>query len=174
MNQLYEGLSAALILSGTALITACTTLDQYDISVNDVTVYAPTSPLRIDGIEDRALQNCLQQTADDVGATRTSDILSLNCSDAGITSLAGLSQFDQIRSLQLSGNAIRNLLELQRLEGLEQLWLDDNDIIDPVPVLRVSRIRTLDLKGNSRLQCPPSDTIPLTLQLTLPDHCTTA
>ena len=99
------------------------------------------------------------------------DLINLNCSAAGITSLAGLAQFDQIRSLKLSGNTIRNLLELARLEDLEQLWLDDNDIIDPVPVLRMTSLRALDLDGNPQLQCPSSDKIPLNLQLNLPDHC---
>ena len=61
--------------------------------------------------------------------------------------------------------------ELARLEDLEQLWLDDNDIVDPVPVLRMTSLRALDLDGNPRLQCPSSDKVPLNLQLTLPDHC---
>ena len=172
MKPFRKGLRATFALISIALMTACSTLGQYDITVNDVTVYEPTSPLRVDGIEDTALQNCLQQTADDIEATQPSDIMSLNCSDAGITSLAGLSQFDQIRLLKLKDNAIRNLLELERLEVLEQLWLDNNDIVDAIPVLGMSGLRTLNLQGNPRLQCPPSDKIPPTLQLTLPEHCT--
>ena len=172
MKQFNLGLNAALVLIGSALITACITLGQYDITVNDVTVYAPALPLRIDDVEDQALQNCLQQTADDIGAIQPSDILNLNCSNAGITSLVGLSQFVQIRLLKLSDNAIRNLLELERLEALEQLWLDNNDIIDAIPVLGMSGLRTLNLQGNPRLQCPPSGKIPPTSQLTLPEHCT--
>ena len=172
MKPFRKGLRATFALISIALVTACSTLGEYDITVNDVTVYEPASPLRVDGIEDTALQNCLQQTADDIEATQPSDIMSLNCSDAGITSLAGLSQFDQIRLLKLNDNAIRNLLELERLEVLEQLWLDNNDIIDAIPVLGMSGLRTLSLQDNPRLQCPPSDMIPPTLQLTLPEHCT--
>ena len=172
MKPFRTGLRATFALISIALMTACSTLGEYDITVNDVTVYEPASPLRVDGIEDTALQNCLQQTADDIEATQPSDIMSLNCSDAGITSLAGLSQFDQIRLLKLNDNSIRNLLELERLEALEQLWLNDNDIIDAIPVLGISGLRTMNLQGNPRLQCPPSDKIPPTLQLTLPEHCT--
>ena len=172
MSQFHTGLAIALGLTATALMTGCTSWREYDITVNDVTVYEPASPLRVDGIEDTALQNCLQQTADDIEATEPRDIMSLNCSDAGITSLAGLSQFDQIRLLKLNDNAIRNLLELGRLEALEQLWLNDNDIIDAIPVLGMSGLRTLHLQGNPRLQCPPPDRIAPTLQLTLPEHCT--
>jgi len=115
MKPFRTGLSGTAALVGITLMTACSTLGQYDITVNDVTVYEPASPLRVDGIKDTALQNCLQQTADDIEATQPSDIMSLNCSDAGITSLAGLSQFDQIRLLKLNDNTIRNLLELERL-----------------------------------------------------------
>ena len=172
MKPFRTGLSATSALISIALMTACSTLGQYDITVNDVTVYEPASPLRVDGIEDTALRNCLQQTADDTGATEPSDIISLNCSDAGITSLAGLSQFDQIRLLKMNDNAIRNLLELERLEALEQLWLNNNDVVDTIPVLGISGLRTLNLQGNPRLQCPPSDKIPPTLQYTLPEHCT--
>ena len=172
MKPFRTGLSAAFALIGIPLMTACSTLSEYDITVNDVTVYEAASPFRVDGIEDTALRDCLQQTADDIGATEHSDMVSLNCSDAGITSLAGLSQFVQIRLLKLSDNAIRNLLELGRLEALEQLWLDNNDIIDAIPVLRMSGLRALNLQGNPRLQCPPSGTISPTLQLTLPEHCT--
>ena len=172
MKPFRTGLSATSALISIALMTACSTLGQYDITVNDVTVYEPASPLRVDGIEDTALRNCLQQTADDTGATEPSDIMSLNCSDAGITSLAGLLQFDQIRLLKLNDNAIRNLLELARLEALEQLWLNNNDVVDTIPVLGISGLRTLNLQGNPRLQCPPSDKIPPTLQYTLPEHCT--
>ncbi len=172
MKPFRTGLSVASALIGMALMNACSTLGQYDITVNDVTVYEPASPLRVDGIQDAALRKCLQQTADDIGATEQNDIASLNCSDAGINSLAGLSQFHQIRLLKLNDNAIRNLLELERLEVLEQLWLDNNDIIDAIPVLGISGLRTLNLQGNPRLQCPLSDKIPPTLQLTLPEHCT--
>tara|TARA_Y100001958_G_scaffold157191_1_gene151638 strand:+ start:143 stop:667 length:525 start_codon:yes stop_codon:yes gene_type:complete len=172
MKPFRTGPRATLALISIALMTACSTLGEYDITVNDVTVYEPGSPLRVDGIEDTALRNCLQQTADDIVATEPRDIMSLNCSDEGITSLAGLSQFDQIRLLKLDDNAIRNLLELGRLEALEQLWLNDNDIIDAIPVLGMSGLRTLHLQGNPRLQCPPPDRIPPILQLTLPEHCT--
>ena len=172
MDQFHTGLAIALGLTATALMTACTSWREYDISFNEVTIYAPATPLRVDGIDDPALRDCLQQTAVDTEVHGVADLINLNCSAAGITSLAGLAQFDQIRSLKLSGNTIRNLLELTRLENLEQLWLDDNDIVDPVPVLRMRSLRALDLDGNPQLQCPSADKIALNVQLTLPDHCT--
>ena len=174
MSPLHQGLAAGLLVIGTLMSQAgCKPLTQYDITLNDQVVYQPTPALRIEGIADPGLKNCLQQTLIDA-QIREHDVLEqLNCSDAGILSLAGLEQFPSIRSLKLSGNAVRNLLVLERLTELQQLWLNRNDIVDPIPVLRMSSLRQLDLADNPGLQCPSSDQIPASMQLTLPDHCKT-
>ena len=69
MKPFRTGLRATFALISIALMTACSTLSEYDITVNDVTVYEAASPFRVDGIEDTALRDCLQQTADDIVAT---------------------------------------------------------------------------------------------------------
>ena len=74
--------------------------------------------------------------------------------------------------MKLSSNDIRNLLVLARLTALNQLWLDNNDIVDPIPVLRMSLLKELNLAGNARLQCPDPKDVPRHLSLNLPDHCT--
>jgi Leucine-rich repeat (LRR) protein len=107
----------------------------------------------------------------DIDARAAADLLALNCSDAGIQSLAGLEQFTQIQSMKLSSNDIRNLLVLERLTTLRQLWLDDNDVVDPIPVLRMTNLKALYLTGNPRLQCPDPVDVPRHLSLNLPDHC---
>ena len=172
MSQLHEGLATARLIVGTMLLAGCAQLGQYDITINNVAVYAPDALLHVEGIEDPALSACLEQTAMDVRAAGIDSLLTLNCSAAGIVSLAGLEQFGGIQSLKLSGNNIRNLLALERLTALQQLWLDGNDIVDPIPVLRLPALIQLDLTDNPVLQCPPPDTIPANMQLTLPDHCT--
>jgi Leucine-rich repeat (LRR) protein len=171
MSQLHTGLAARLIIASTMLQAGCTQLDRYDITINDVTVYEPNPLLAVEAIEDLALERCLQQTLTDAKANELNSLESVNCSDAGIASLAGLEQFNGIRSLKLSGNAIRNLLVLERLTELEQLWLDNNNIVDPIPVLRIPSLRRLDLADNPKLQCPALAQIPLNMQVTLPDHC---
>ena len=107
----------------------------------------------------------------DIDARIATDLFALNCSDAGIQSLAGLEQFTQIQSMKLSSNDIRNLLVLARLTALNQLWLDNNDIVDPIPVLRMSHLKELNLAGNARLQCPDPEDVPRHLSLNLPNHC---
>lgn len=173
MGLFQTELSGALLITCLVLLTSCGQLGRYDITVNDMTVYEPSEPFQVDGIDDAALAGCLQQTVSDLAADGAEEVITLNCSNAGIQSLSGLEQFTQIRTMKLSGNSIRNLLELERLPQLEQLLLDQNDVVDPIPVLRMAGLRKLNLAGNSRLQCPTADDIPRTLILTLPDHCDT-
>ena len=98
-------------------------------------------------------------------------LTSLNCSHGGITTLAGLAQFTGLKTVKLSGNDIRNLLVLERLVELEALWLDDNKVVDPIPVLRMAKIRQLDLTANPSLQCPDQTDIRPQLVINLPEHC---
>ena len=170
--KLFETESAralliALLMSG----TSCAELGRYDITVNNVTVYEPSAAYTVSGIEDPALTACLTQSLLDIDARMATDLVSLNCSDAGIRSLAGLEQFTQIQSMKLSSNDIRNLLVLERLNALKQLWLDNNDVVDPIPVLRMTGLKELNLAGNPCLQCPDPKDVPRHLSLNLPNHC---
>jgi Leucine-rich repeat (LRR) protein len=172
MGQRQIGLATGvLVFSAMMLPVGCSQLSQYDITINDRIVYEPASQLPLGGIADPSLEGCLRQTLMDAEISEPGSLEQLNCSNAGIESLEGLEQFDGIRSLKLSGNKIRNLLALERLKALRQLWLDNNNVVDPIPVLRMTSLRQLDLTNNPGLQCPSSDRIPSSMQLTLPDHC---
>ena len=170
--KLFETESApALLIALLMSVTGCAELGQYDITVNNVTVYEPPAPYTVSGIKDPALTACLKQSLLDIDARMAADLLTLNCSDAGIQSLAGLEQFTQIQSMKLSSNDIRNLLVLERLTALNQLWLDNNDVVDPIPVLRMTGLKELNLAGNPSLQCPDPENVPRHLSLNLPNHC---
>ena len=171
MKLFKTELARALLLVLLMLGTGCAELGRYDITVNNVTVYEPTAPYTVSGIEDPGLAACLTQSLLDIDARAATDLAALNCSDAGIQSLTGLEQFTQIQSMKLSSNNIRNLLIIERLTALHQLWLDDNDVVDPIPVLRMTGLRELNLAGNLRLQCPDPSNVPSQLSLNLPDHC---
>ena len=152
-------------------LAGCESLKSYDVTFNDVTVYEPAAVYRVADIEDVALHQCLEQTLIDGAITDPTALSALNCSDAGITSLAGLEQFSGLTTLKLSGNQIRNLLVLERLAQLRQLWLDRNDVVDPVPVLRLPALQQLDLTENPRLQCPNPTRIPTGVSVSLPEQC---
>ena len=170
--KLFETESArALLITLLMSGTSCAELGQYDITVNNVTVYEPSTPFTVSGVKDSALTACLTQSLVDIDASMPTDLVSLNCSDSDIQSLAGLEQFTQIQSMKLSNNDIQNLLVLERLTALNQLWLDDNDVLDPIPVLRMTGLKELNLVGNPRLRCPDPEDVPRHLSLNLPNHC---
>ena len=171
--KLFKTESARALLIGLLMLgTGCAELGRYDITGNNVTVYKPSAPFTVSGVKDSALTACLTQSLLDIDARMATDLVSLNCSDAGIESLTGLEQFTQIQSMKLSSNEIRNLLVLEKLTVLKQLWLDNNDVVDPIPVLRMTGLKELNLAGNPHLQCPTPKDVPRHLSLNLPNHCT--
>jgi hypothetical protein len=171
MSLSLTELAIGLLVPSLVVLVSCSQLSEYDVTLNNVTVYQAARPNQIQPIEDAALETCLRQLLVDQRTNQTTDLTAANCSDAGIRSLAGIEQFTALRSLKLSGNAIRNLVVLERLEQLEQLWLNRNDVVDPIPMLRLTSLRELDLTDNPLLQCPAADETPLVLKLSLPEHC---
>lgn len=171
MSLSLTELAIGLLVPSLVVLVSCSQLSEYDVTLNNVTVYQGSRPNQIQPIEDAALETCLRQLLVDQRTNQTTDLTAANCSDAGIRSLAGIEQFTALRSLKLSGNAIRNLVVLERLEQLEQLWLNRNDVVDPIPMLRLTSLRELDLTDNPLLQCPAADETPLVLKLSLPEHC---
>ena len=171
MSLSLTELAIGLLVPSLVVLVSCSQLSEYDVTLNNVTVYQGARPNQIQSIEDAALETCLRQLLVDQRTNQTTDLTAANCSDAGIRSLAGIEQFTALRSLKLSGNAIRNLVVLERLEQLEQLWLNRNDVVDPIPMLRLTSLRELDLTDNPLLQCPAADETPLVLKLSLPEHC---
>lgn len=171
MSLSLTELAIGLLVPSLVVLVSCSQLSEYDVMLNNVTVYQAARPNQIQPIEDAALETCLRQLLVDQRTNQTTDLTAANCSDAGIRSLAGIEQFTALRSLKLSGNAIRNLVVLERLEQLEQLWLNRNDVVDPIPMLRLTSLRELDLTDNPLLQCPAADETPLVLKLSLPEHC---
>ena len=77
MGLFQTELSGALLITCLVLLTGCGQLGQYDITVNDRTVYQPSAPFQVEGIDDAALADCLQQTVSDLAANRAEEVLSL-------------------------------------------------------------------------------------------------
>lgn len=75
---------------------------------------------------DLALQTCLDQQAFQSGWTQAEDVVTFNCVDRNVTSIAGIDQ----------------------LVNLQQLDLSDNNIVDVHPLLSFTNLTTLKLSGN--------------------------
>lgn len=150
------------------LLFAC---QGYDFTVNERVVYSPPPLFRDYNLQDQALRDCVEQRIADENITRVEQLVTLNCSHAGIETLDGLEVFSALRTVRLSANRVRNLLAMSSLHELQELYLDDNRIVDPVPLYSLKKLQTLDLAGNPELQCPVPDALQQVAQLSLPSHC---
>ena len=157
-----------LLLAVVLFPVACA---DYDITVNDNTVYRPATVRELDDVTDPALQSCLKQAITDQRIRSAGELQQLVCSHAGVSDLNGLRLFPGIKRLRLSGNTIRNLVELSQLRSLQVLQLQENQIVDPVPLKELRMLSSLDLSGNVGLQCPAAYLFEHVEQLSLPAHC---
>jgi len=143
----------------------------YDFSVNDKMVYTPR-PLFTDfSAEDPALQSCLEQAVANGKISNASELRSLTCSRAGITSLTGLEVFTGLSQLRLSSNAIRDISPIAALTSLELLLLSDNQIIVVTPLLELPALIELNLANNPEMLCPSQASLITLESITLPGHC---
>lgn len=150
------------------LITACSS---YDFTVNDRVIYTP-EPLFTDyDVPDEGLRKCISKAIDYYKVTAASELSSLSCANAGITSLAGLSAFSELEQLTLSDNAIVDIGELGSLSVLQFLYLDNNRVVEAVPLYQLPALHRVDLSGNADLLCPRSGSLLRVETVILPKHC---
>ena len=122
-------------------------------------------------ITDPALRDCVKKAIAANVVTAASQLASLTCTNAGITSLAGLATFTEIEELRLSGNTIGDISELSSLTVLQQLYLDHNQVIEAVPLYQLPALEFVDLSNNPELLCPASGTLLRLRSAILPAHC---
>lgn len=142
-------------VAGILLIAAAvsTTGCNYSVSVNDNVVYTP-EPLFTDyQIADNNLRQCIAQTIEDRKVTRAQQLTRLNCSSAGITSLAGLEHFRALEELNLASNKLTTVAPLDRLGNLKVLVLRENQLNSAAPLLSLLKLTQLDLEQNPALDC---------------------
>lgn len=135
------------------LISCLSSCKNYSISLNDNTLYTPAGVFKDFQIADAALNDCVTQTLFDEKITRAEDLTRLNCSNAGVKSLAGLDKFFALTEINLSENALVNIDELGKLGRLEILLLNKNAIQSTAPLLTLLHLRKLDLSNNPIQDC---------------------
>ena len=158
------------VLLASALV-GCGTLDQYNITLNDRTLYMPRDLFEDYYLPDVALSNCVTQAIEDGQVFKVGGLEVLNCSEAGIQSLSGLSRFSSLKRLKLADNDIRNLVELSRLTQLEELRLDGNKIVDIVPLTSLPILGLVSLSNNPALQCHSLIRFRDRVEVVAPEHC---
>lgn len=168
---LRHGHRSILLMSLLSTAVGCGNLDNYDITLNDRTLYTSGDLFEDYYLSDFALSNCVAQAIEDgqVFTVRGLDVL--NCSEAGIESLSGLSRFTGLKRLKLTDNGIRNLVELSKLTQLEELRLDGNKIVDIVPLTVLPGLSLVSLSNNPALQCHSLMRFHNWVEVVVPEHC---
>jgi Leucine-rich repeat (LRR) protein len=155
-----------------ALIAGC---QNYSVSLNDNVVYTPPSLFKDFVIADLHLRACVEQTITDNRITKAEDLKQLNCSHAGIASLAGLEKFYSIEQLNVSENALQSIAPLSNFSKLKVLILRKNNLTNAEPLLHMLALQELDISENAKLTCGDvkqfANTHSGNLKLTLPEQC---
>lgn len=158
----------------TSLLTAgC---KNYSISVNENVVYTPPSIFKDYQLADTQLRDCVEKTIIDLQITRAEDLTQLNCSNAGIKSLAGLDKFFALKELNLADNQLTDISEIGKLGRLEKVVLTNNKIKNPAPLLHLLHLTQLHLGNNPHMTCKDLQQLQHNLQnqklyLILPKQC---
>jgi hypothetical protein len=168
--------SKPLKICGLLLISLIAGCKSYSVSVNNNIVYTPAPLFKDFTIDDIHLRNCVQQTIADNKITKAEDLKQLNCSHAGINSLAGLEKFYNIEQLNLAENALQSIVPLSTFSQLKMLILRKNNLTSAEPLLHMLALRELDISENAKLACSDLKQFAANfhqgdLKLVLPEQC---
>jgi Leucine-rich repeat (LRR) protein len=155
------------------LIAGCKT---YSVSLNNNVVYTPLPLFKDFAIADTHLSDCVEQTINDKKITKAEELKQLNCSNAGIKSLAGLETFYHLEQLNLSENNLQSIFSLKNFSKLEVLILRKNNLTSAEPLLGMLTLRELDVSENAKLACGDLKQLAANftkedLKLALPEQC---
>jgi Leucine-rich repeat (LRR) protein len=125
--------------------------DRYQVTLNDREIYTPATLFTDYQIPDPGLNNCVSQSILDQSITRADQLVTLNCSYAGIQSLDGLKRFSSLRTLNLA----------------------DNKLGDIKTLLFFGQLQQVDLRGNDSIACADTKTLAdlVTIKLHRPENC---
>ena len=152
------------------VITSCS---QYEVTLNEKTMYDPTEFRRSVNLADKALDNCVKSALREGAVSRATQLRQLQCGPGQIQSLAGLEIFSELESLGLSQNQITDLAPLTQLPQLRQLNLAANSIIDASRLKKLKHLSYLNLEANLNLSCNSLNwsNANTKLELHSPKHC---
>jgi len=163
-------------IGGLFLVSLIAGCKNYSLSVNNNVVYTPPSLFKDFTIADAHLSACVEQTILDNHITKADDLKQLNCSHAGIGSLAGLEAFHSIEQLNLAENALQSIASIANFSKLKVLILRKNNLTSAEPALHLLALREVDLSENANLGCNDVKQLAANfhqgdLKLTLPEQC---
>jgi Leucine-rich repeat (LRR) protein len=159
------------LLSGLLLLLA--SCADYQFKLNDRVVYTPAPLYTEYNITDEALRECVKQHVGDGAMTQANQLVELNCSHAGVTSLEGIEVFTALKRLKLSSNNITEIGPLAPLANLAKVYLEGNHIRSLLPLRGLEQLVYLNVEGNIELVCAELPHFEAIAELSLlpPKHC---
>jgi hypothetical protein len=175
-GKLHMRSKSLLLFCGLVTSLLTTGCKNYSVSVNENVVYTPPSIFKDYQVADAQLRDCVEQTIIDLQITNAEDLTRLNCSNAGIKSLAGLAKFFALKELNLADNQLADISEIGHLGRLEKLVLTNNNIKNPAPLLHLLHLTQLHIDINPQMTCKDLQQLQQNLtnqnlDLILPDQC---
>lgn len=158
----------------TSLLTAgC---KNYSVSINKNVVYTPPSLFKDYQLIDTQLHGCVEQTIIDLQITNAEELTRLDCSNAGIKSIAGLNKFFALKELNLANNQLMDISAIGQLGRLEKVTLTNNKIKNPAPLLHLLHLTQLHVGNNPQMTCKDLEQLQQNLNnqaldLILPKQC---
>ncbi len=155
------------------LVLSLVSCGRYQFFVNEQLVYSPPPLFSAFSAENEHLHNCLVQTIQDQRITSPEQLRQLNCSNAGITSILGLEQFNKLEKINFDDNLIENLSPLSKITTAQSLQLANNRIRDASPLAELKQLKTIKLAGNDRIRCETLSGLRSRSEVVLdaPKHC---
>lgn len=125
----------------------------YEVSVNQQTVYSPAKLFSAYDIADAQLKECVRSSIEEQNVKRASELRTLVCPAGHITSVEGIEVFEGLEIVGLANNKITDVSRLSLLPKLKQLTLKGNMIHQATSLAAVQSIALLDLLDNPVADC---------------------
>lgn len=144
-----KNIAILLNLLSILVLSGC---ENYTYTFNEQPVFEQPDLFTDYKITDQGLSNCVKQAIFDEKAHKAGALRQLNCSNAGIRTLAGLEVFT----------------------GLTHVNLENNSLTEIKPLLFLGQLKTVLLAGNDKLNCVDARLLAEQTdgQVSLPTHCT--
>ncbi|WP_019604818.1 leucine-rich repeat domain-containing protein [Teredinibacter turnerae] len=155
------------------LLSFLLSCSQYEFTLNEKTLYDPTTFRRELSLKDKDLENCVKNVVSEQQITAARQVRQLLCGPGKILSLEGIEIFNRVQQLGLAKNTIENISSLASLRELRHINLADNAITDASVLDELKQLQYVDLSGNPELNCASTAKLQAReqIELLLPTHC---
>lgn len=150
------------------LLTGCS---NYELTLNERTLYDPAEFRRTVELPDPGLQSCVKTVLAAQEISGPHKLKRLLCGPGAIASLEGLAVFTHLEQIGLANNAVSDLSVVRKFKYLKQLNLKNNQVVDASALVELPDLNWLNLEENSNLRCETLQDLKESVTVVRPNHC---